>query len=79
MKNVATHVIAKCGGHKVVSEWLGISLISVYRWTYPKDRGGTGGVVPQDRQEPLILAARSQGINLGPADFFHLSTGGEAA
>lgn len=46
------------------------SEIRVRRWTYPKDRGGTGGLIPSDCQEPLLLAAIRRGIPLTPDHFF---------
>lgn len=70
MDNVASRVIAKCGGHAVVSEWTNTHISQVYRWTYPKERGGTGGVVPTSSQHELLAKALAAGIDLTPADFF---------
>lgn len=77
MSNVAQIIIQKCGGPRAVADWLGVRLPTVYRWTYPKVRGGTGGVIPVEHQAPLIVAARVRGINLNPDDFFDLSRLGE--
>lgn len=68
--NVAEHVIAKCGGPQVVAEMLGCHVTRVYRWTYPKKKGGTGGVIPTARQDKLLQKAKARGISLEPADFF---------
>ena len=78
MTTIAERVIKKCGGHKVVAEWLGISVTSVYRFTYPKERGGGGGIIPAERQQVLLEKAREHEIDLSPADFFsnQESTGG---
>lgn len=38
----------------------------IRRWTYPKDRGGTGGLIPTNLQGELIDAAQRRGINLQP-------------
>jgi hypothetical protein len=67
---VAENVISKCGGPKVVANWLGIDLTTVYRWRYAADRGGTGGLIPADRQQELLKIARAHGVNLRPVDFF---------
>jgi hypothetical protein len=67
---IADNIIRKCGGHAQVAAWLGLSLSQVYRWTYPRERGGTGGLVPAQRQTPLLAKARAAGIDLRPVDFF---------
>lgn len=45
------------------------SEITVRRWTYPRDRGGTDGMVPLKAQFDLLRAARNEGVNLTPEDF----------
>ncbi len=70
MSTVADRIIALCGGPQTVSEWLGISPTSVYRWTYPKVNGGTGGHIPQKHIEPLLKAAERRSIPLTLQDFF---------
>lgn len=42
----------------------------VHRWTYPRERGGTGGIIPADAQEALLLEAIKRGIPLRPDHFF---------
>lgn len=64
---VAQRVIAKCGGYKEAAQIVGRSESWVYRWTYPKNRGGTGGDVPKEAQQILVLKGICQ-----PADFFDL-------
>lgn len=70
MNNAASHVIAKCGGPESVAAMLRVTTISVRKWTYPRERGGTGGLIPAKRQVELIRAAAAAGITLAPADFF---------
>jgi hypothetical protein len=48
----------------------GIDLTWVYRWTYPVERGGTGGTVPSKHQARLLKEARARGLALKPAHFF---------
>lgn len=69
--NPASHVIEMCGGVAAVVAMTGRSRSRVARWTYPKGRGGTGGLIPSDVQVTLLAAARARGINLLPEDFFH--------
>ena len=70
MRNVAEQVIEKCGGHQTVAEMAGVHVSRVHRWTYPKNRGGTGGLIPTQHQQTLLNEARKRGIDLGPPDFF---------
>jgi len=63
-------VIAKCGGHKKVAELIGVDVSWVYRWTYPPERGGSGGQIPRKQQIKLLEKARAEKIDLTPADFF---------
>jgi len=67
---VASRVITKCGGYKTVAEWLGLSISRVYRMTYPKSRGGTGGLIPAEHQQTLLRKAQDEDIALCPDDFF---------
>jgi hypothetical protein len=64
--NIASNVIAKCGGAVRTAEIVGVKPPTVYRWTYPKERGGTGGLVPAKYQTTLLAAVPS----LSPSDFF---------
>ena len=70
MSKIADRIIALCGGPQTISEWLGISPTSVYRWTYPRSSGGSGGHIPQKHIEPLLEAAGRRGIPLTLQDFF---------
>jgi len=67
---IANRIIEKCGGvantaliAKTTESW-------VYRWTYPKGKGGTGGHVPRGAQEAILAAAREGKVDVTPADFF---------
>lgn len=46
------------------------SAIRVRRWTYAKERGGTGGLIPSDAAMTLMGEARRRGIALTPEHFF---------
>lgn len=70
MGTPAELIIGKFGGHSKIAEVLGVDVSRVYRWTYPEDRGGTGGLIPQKHQVRLLEAAPELGIELAPADFF---------
>lgn len=68
--NIAQHVISKVGGVSKVAAICGRTTSWVYKWTYPKERSGRGGVVPHEDAEALLAAARRGEIELSPADFF---------
>ena len=73
MLNPASHIIALLGGPQATAELAGVHISRVFRWTYPKARGGTGGLVPAQHQQHLLDSARARGIALEPADFFRRS------
>ena len=66
----AAAIIEKCGGHAAVAGWLGLDISRVYRWTYPKERGGTGGLIPAQYHQPILRHAIAAGKGLTPDDFF---------
>jgi len=74
MQDIASQIIALCGGPGKIAEWLGISATSVYRWTYARKSGGTGGRVPQKHIEPLLAAAQKNGVPLTLRDFYDEDT-----
>lgn len=70
MLEPAKTVIEICGGVQSVAEMVSRHHTRVRRWGYPKSKGGTGGLVPSDMQEVLIIEARKRGLDLQPAHFF---------
>lgn len=66
----AESIIAKCGGHDVVAQICGVNRTRVFRWTYPPERGGTGGFIPATHHQRLLSGARARGIDLRPEHFF---------
>lgn len=69
----ADRLIDKFGGARALTRALqeagfDINPTSVYRWTYPRDKGGTGGVIPHHSLQQIIVAARNDGIFLTTED-----------
>lgn len=64
----ARSVIQKLGGEARVSEITGTSYTAPYRWQHAKDKGGTGGLIPQKHHRAILDYAREQGIEVGPSD-----------
>jgi hypothetical protein len=73
MMEPANTIIEICGGFRAVADMTQRSEVRVRRWTYPKDRGGTGGLIPAECQQLLLTAARARGIGLRPDHFFRPS------
>ncbi len=66
----ASTIISLCGGFEAVARMTNRSEVRVRRWTYPKSRGGTDGLIPSDCQKILMNAARRDGLPLTPMHFF---------
>lgn len=74
----AKGIIEKLGGPERVAAVTGKHVSRVYRWMYPKAKGGSDGLIPQSVAAKLLAHADAEGIDLAPADFFP-QTKGEAA
>jgi hypothetical protein len=70
---IAARIIDKCGGVAKTADLVGKSESWVHRWTYPKEKGGTGGRVPRTAQEAILAAARQGLVDVQPADFFEVA------
>lgn len=57
-------------GIDLVSAVTGTDRTSVYRWMKPKDKGGTGGIVPTKKQQQLFEYAQKNRIPIQTSDFF---------
>lgn len=68
----ANLVVSICGGVAIVADLLGTKPLNVYRWNYPRIRGGRDGLIPSTDQLPLLVSARAAGIDLRPEHFFGL-------
>ena len=79
MLNPAQRVIEICGGFRAVAEMTGRHETRVRRWTYDKDKGGTGGVIPADMQQRILDAARARRLPLEPEHFFVMPEEGGAS
>lgn len=67
---IAKTVIDILGGAPIVSEIVNRDVSQVYRWTYPKEKGGTGGLVPAVYQQLLLDWAKQNEKPLLPEHFF---------
>lgn len=60
----ASSVIELLGGEKVVSKITGTAYTAPYRWQQPREKGGTGGTIPQRHHNALLAYARENRLPL---------------
>jgi hypothetical protein len=65
----ARTIIRKLGGEAAVAELTGTASTAPYRWQYSREKGGTGGLIPQKYHRMMLDHARANGIRLRPSDF----------
>ncbi|KQV28131.1 hypothetical protein ASC97_07225 [Rhizobium sp. Root1203] len=68
----AASIIDLFGGPDVVQQITGSDRTRVYRWTQPKEKGGTDGIIPLRPAQKLWAHAKATGMEI-PGDLF-LST-----
>ena len=66
----ARSIISRLGGVDVVARETERDRTRVYRWMYPRSRGGTGGIIPSDQIPTLIALAKRLRKPLKHSDFF---------
>jgi hypothetical protein len=66
----AKTIIDRFGGVEVVAAITGRHVSRVYRWMYPRDRGGTGGLIPQGEARKLLAHAKASNIPVSADEFF---------
>ena len=74
----ASRIIAKFGTVRLLADALAAlddasqarSLATIYKWTWARHRGGTGGMIPARNLNAIIQAARNEGILLTPDDLY---------
>ena len=62
--NPACRVLTKLGGEVAVHKGTGIPIDTLWRWQRSKERGGTGGRIPQERWPVLHEYAATVGTSL---------------
>jgi hypothetical protein len=65
----ANTIIKKFKGLKPLAEVANVQPHTVMRWRMPKEKGGTGGVVPHWHIPAIVEAAKERGLDIRPADF----------
>ena len=65
----AERIIDKFGGVPRMALILSLAPTTIYKWTYPKERGGTNGLIPTHNIKGIRQAAPDVGIKLSDSDF----------
>ena len=55
----AQRVIDRCGGIKAVADATGLHPSGLYRWTRPRSKLGTGGLIPAPSRTLIIEAMKA--------------------
>jgi hypothetical protein len=69
MHQQAVKIIQKFGGARRLAALTDMDPSRIYKWTYPKDKGGTGGVIPSSCVEKVQHAAVVAGVSLSAEDW----------
>ena len=65
----AASIIDRFGGPEAVQEITGADRTRVYRWTQPREKGGTDGIIPPKPARKLWAHAKATGLDI-PVDLF---------
>lgn len=68
MLEPAKTVIEICGGVDAVAEFTGRDRSRVFRWGYPREKGGSNGFIPAEVADVLLKKAWERGLR--PHHFF---------
>ncbi len=52
------------GGVPTLAKGINTTTTTVQRWRWPKDVGGTGGIIPHWRHEDILAFAQARGVEL---------------
>lgn len=66
----AGRVIKKFGNARRLADLMGCDPSRIYRWMHPRDKGGTGGLIPSSAMGEVLACARLAGIILSPAELY---------
>jgi len=65
----AANIIRRLGGPIAVAKVTNVNITAPYRWQAPRDRGGTGGIIPYKHHAALLRHARKLGVKIRPVQF----------
>ncbi len=75
----ASSIINALGGPAIVARVAGVHRTRVFKWRWPRERGGTDGTIPSRHIPALLSYAKTHEIALSLNDFFPSPETGAAA
>lgn len=69
MSKQAERILNKFGGAGRLSRALGLSRSTCFKWTYKKENGGTGGVIPYKYHDKIKKIAELNDIEILAEDW----------
>ena len=66
----AQRVIARFNGAPNLARALGCHESTVFKWTYPRAKQGSDGIIPSCAMKRVMRVARAEGILLTPEDLY---------
>ena len=69
MLQPAHDIIAALGGNAAVGKRCNVARATVWKWSQPKERGGTGGIIPGEHANTIIEAGREIGLDVPLSTF----------
>lgn len=70
VRSQAQRIFDKFGNARKLATAIQRQPSSVYRWCYPKNKGGTGGLIPSSALPDVLEAARRLGIFVSSDDLY---------
>lgn len=65
----AQRFIKKAGGVSALARMMNCDRTTIYKWLYPKNKGGTDGLIPSSRIADIEFAFSVAGIEIKPGDW----------
>ncbi|WCR17534.1 hypothetical protein [Paracoccus alcaliphilus] len=68
-------IISRLGGASKVAEICGVQRSAPWKWTQPKEKGGTDGIIPKAHAPAIIEAGKKIGLDIPVSAFIPGFTG----
>ena len=69
MMKPAHDIVTALGGNTAVADICGVSRATVWKWSQPRKKGGTGGVIPVEHAPKIVDAGKKIGLDVPLSTF----------
>jgi hypothetical protein len=76
MMKPAHDIVTALGGNTAVADICGVSRATVWKWSQPRKKGGTGGVIPVEHAPKIVDAGKKIGLDIALTSFIPGTNGG---